>query len=88
MQTWVDERLFGWSKTSRRSWDDGSSSRGTSRSTTPHGSDDEDSGDWDHVSGWLSAFQGDKPSGQPQSRSRSTSYADLQQARASKATES
>jgi glycerol-3-phosphate O-acyltransferase/dihydroxyacetone phosphate acyltransferase len=81
--TWLDERLFGWSRSSRRgtsAWL-GSQSGDTTRHGTPEHSDGEDAADYEHV---LSALT---PSGSlsPQhSRSRAGSYADLQRLRLSK----
>lgn len=72
--TWIDERLFGWSR---------SSSRGTSawagydssRVGTPDESDQEESGDYDEVVGLI---PGHHTLSVPKSRSRNSSYADLQ----------
>jgi len=53
--TWIDERLFGWSRSARRH---DATSRSTSRATsahgTPEGSDDEDEfGDYENVVGYI-----------------------------------
>ncbi|ESK96944.1 glycerol-3-phosphate o-acyltransferase [Moniliophthora roreri MCA 2997] len=77
--TWIDERLFGWSKSARR----GTSAWGgvaidePSRAGTPDDSDEEDAGDYDNVLGLLSGH-GEQ---QLKSRSRSSSYAELQRLR-------
>jgi glycerol-3-phosphate O-acyltransferase / dihydroxyacetone phosphate acyltransferase len=83
LQTWLDERLFGWSSSSKRgtsAWA-GSPSGETTRVGTPEHSDGEDAGDYEHVLGVL------PPSGTVsphRSRSRAGSYADLQKLRLSK----
>ncbi|KAH8827842.1 glycerol-3-phosphate O-acyltransferase [Flagelloscypha sp. PMI_526] len=77
--TWLDERLFGWSRSSRR----GSWGGETPLSVgTPNDSDDEDGGDYepvlrviDGLSAPSSGLSGLKKS---DSRSRQGSYADLQ----------
>lgn len=76
--TWIDERLFGWSKSARRGT---SAWSGTvhpldepSRAGTPDDSDEEDAGDYDNVIGLL-------PEEQLKSRSRTNSYAELQRLR-------
>ena len=80
---WLDERLFGWSRSARRGtsvWAGGASSHGPSAVTSPEGSDDEDNGDYEHVLGYLPGLgigDGTRSAG----RSRSTSYADLQSLR-------
>jgi glycerol-3-phosphate O-acyltransferase / dihydroxyacetone phosphate acyltransferase len=69
-KTWLDERLFGWSRSAE-------SSRDVSRAASPQGSDDEDAGDYDdllkvpHPEGKSSKLQGQRGS-----------YADLQKLRA------
>jgi len=68
--TWLDERLFGWSRSAE-------TSREVSRAGTPRGSDDEDAGDYDDLlkvpqsEGQASKVQGQRGS-----------YADLQKLRA------
>lgn len=80
---WLDERLFGWSRSARRGtsvWAGGAASHGPSAVTSPEGSDDEDNGDYEHVLGYLPGLgigDGTRSAG----RSRSTSYADLQSLR-------
>lgn len=85
--TWIDERLFGWSRSAKRgtsAWGEFSGDEG-SRLATPDETDDEDSGDYDNVIGII-------PSGDDQlhpaqksqkSWSRQNSYADLQRLRIS-----
>ncbi|KDQ20350.1 hypothetical protein BOTBODRAFT_153041 [Botryobasidium botryosum FD-172 SS1] len=81
--TWLDERLFGWSRSARRgsnAWAGGNSNTGSvepSRQGTPDISDDEDSGDYDNVLRYLPGYEPH----QPKTRSRQQSYADLQQLR-------
>ncbi len=79
--TWLDERLFGWSQSSRK----GTSAWGgttipsveTSRVGSPDISDDEDHGDYDNVIGFLPNISSSPVglSGQP--RSLRGSFADL-----------
>jgi len=62
--TWLDERIFGWTQSSKTST---TASRETSRATSPEHSDDEDDspkgskvverGDWDDVIGMLHAHE-------------------------------
>lgn len=79
---WLDERLFGWSRSAQRgtsAWA-GAPSHGPSALPTPEGSDHEDSGDYEHVLGYLPHLgvgDGTRSTG----RSRSTSYANLQSLR-------
>ncbi|KAG9100483.1 hypothetical protein FS749_015076 [Ceratobasidium sp. UAMH 11750] len=79
---WLDERLFGWRRSARRGtsvWA-GAPSHGPSALPTPDGSDNEDSGDYEHVLGYLPHLgvgDGTRSTG----RSRSTSYANLQSLR-------
>jgi len=79
--TWIDERLFGWSRSSKRgtsAW--GGHVEDPSRINTPDDSDEEDTGDYDNVVGVLGT--GDEQSlGVYKSRSRQSSYADLQRLR-------
>ncbi|KAF9227958.1 glycerol-3-phosphate O-acyltransferase [Gyrodon lividus] len=79
--TWIDERLFGWSRNSKRgtnAWGGSTPSYDSSRPETPDESDGEDHGDYDHVIGYLPAYE-DAARGKP--RSRQGSYADLQRLR-------
>jgi glycerol-3-phosphate O-acyltransferase/dihydroxyacetone phosphate acyltransferase len=81
--TWLDERLFGWSRSSRRgtsAWL-GTPSGDTTRHGTPEHSDSEDAGDYEHV---LSALGTSGTLSPQHSRSRAGSYADLQRLRLSK----
>ncbi|KAH8099482.1 glycerol-3-phosphate O-acyltransferase [Cristinia sonorae] len=81
--TWLDERLFGWSRSARRgtsAWaGDVNKSHEPSRAPTPDGSSDEE-GDYDNLLGYL-----EKKAMSPRLRSRSlqSSYADLQKLRRS-----
>lgn len=74
--TWLDERIFGWTRSAKR----GTSAWGGSRSTEPSAppsadnSDDEGLGDYDNVLGYLPGLSGSR-------RSHHTSYADLQSLR-------
>ncbi|KAF7363415.1 Glycerol-3-phosphate o-acyltransferase [Mycena sanguinolenta] len=75
--TWLDERLFGWSRSSSGTSAWGGNSADASRVGTPNESEDEDAGDYDNVIAFLpgSAPQTSNP------RSRQSSYADLQRLR-------
>ncbi|KAF8479349.1 hypothetical protein DFH94DRAFT_749242 [Russula ochroleuca] len=67
---WLDERLFGWSRSAE-------TSREVSRAGSPRGSDDEDAGDYDNL---LKVTQTEGISSEVQGRRGS--YADLQKLRA------
>ncbi|KAN0133745.1 hypothetical protein V8E53_008469 [Lactarius tabidus] len=83
--SWLDERLFGWSRSAGR----GTSvwagpppkSPDISRPTSPDASDDEDTGDYEHVLGVLRPDNGHSSPNRAQSRSQHGSYADLQKLR-------
>lgn len=78
--TWLDERLFGWSRSAKRgtsAWLGGSEY--PSRAATPSLSDDEESGDYDHVIRLLPPHEEQSNTGK--ARSRQSSYADLQRLR-------
>ncbi|KAJ3987301.1 glycerol-3-phosphate O-acyltransferase [Lentinula detonsa] len=80
--TWIDERLFGWSRSANRgtsAWA-GSSVEESSYAGTPDDSDEEDAGDYDHVIGLVPGHDDHSSS---KSRSRNSSYADLQRLRLS-----
>jgi len=82
---WLDDRLFGWSRSARRgtsAWA-GSlpRSRDTSRTASPEVSDDEDTGDYDNVLGILHPDDGHVTPNRVGSQSRHGSYADLQNLR-------
>jgi glycerol-3-phosphate O-acyltransferase / dihydroxyacetone phosphate acyltransferase len=80
--TWIDERLFGWSRSSRRgtsAWE-GHTGYDSSRIGTPDDSDEEDAGDYDNVIGMIPGHD-DLSGSSHKSRSRNTSYADLQKLR-------
>ncbi|KAL4067595.1 hypothetical protein V8B97DRAFT_2092053 [Scleroderma yunnanense] len=79
--TWIDERLFGWSRTAKRGtsvWGESTPGRDSSRAGTPDESEEEDHGDYDHVINFIPAYE-DASRGKP--RSRQGSYADLQRLR-------
>jgi len=81
--TWIDERLFGWSRSAKHgtsAW--GGSTEDISRAGTPDGTDDEDTGDYENVIGFIPAYE-DQPNLAHNSRSRQSSYADLQRLRVS-----
>ena len=81
--TWLDERLFGWSHSSKRgtsAWGGTTPSQMSSRPETPDISDDEDHGDYDHVVHILHAYE---DTSRNKIRSRHGSYADLQKLRMS-----
>jgi len=78
--TWLDERLFGWSKSSRRgtsAWAGTISSVEASRVGTPDVSDDEDHGDYDNVIGFLPNTASSPVSLSRQPKSLRGSFADL-----------
>jgi glycerol-3-phosphate O-acyltransferase / dihydroxyacetone phosphate acyltransferase len=79
--TWLDERLFGWSRSAHRgtsAWGE-SSSLETSRTATPDMSDEEEEGDYDNVIDYLGSYMGTSPSEKRlRSKSMRGSYADLQ----------
>lgn len=82
--TWIDERLFGWSRSAKRgtsAWGGFSGDEG-SRLATPDESDDEDVGDYDNVIGIIPTAD-DQHSPAQKSRSHQNSYADLQRLRLS-----
>lgn len=71
--TWMDERLFGWSRTARRGTD-----TPANRLQTPDESEEEDYWDYDHVINFIPAYE-DASLGKL--RGRQGSYADLQRLR-------
>ncbi|KAF7322955.1 Glycerol-3-phosphate o-acyltransferase [Mycena chlorophos] len=76
--TWLDERLFGWSRSASRgtsAWA-GHNSADPSRLNTPADSEDEDAGDYENV---LRLLPGEPATST--SRSRQNSYADLKRLR-------
>ncbi|KAH8117421.1 glycerol-3-phosphate O-acyltransferase [Phellopilus nigrolimitatus] len=79
--TWLDERLFGWSRSADRgtsAWG-GQISQQPSTVGSPNITDDEeDGGDYEHVLGFLPS-DGDGTPSRRRSRSLRSSYADLQQ---------
>lgn len=81
LQTWLDERLFGWSKSASRgtsAWA-GTSSHEISRAATPDISDEEDGpGDYDNLLGVLDSK---KNTSHSRARSARSSYADIQKLR-------
>lgn len=81
--TWLDERLFGWSRSSKRgtsAWGGVSNSTDASRIGSPDHSEGEDAGDYEDVIGFL-PVSADQATSKP--RSRQNSYADLQRLRLS-----
>lgn len=84
--TWLDERIFGWSRSSKRgtsAWGgtSGTGSEYPSRIGTPHESDDEEAGDYDNVIGLLNVHHEEHHPKSAKARSRQNSYADLQRLR-------
>ncbi|EAU88568.2 glycerol-3-phosphate O-acyltransferase [Coprinopsis cinerea okayama7 len=75
--TWLDERLFGWSQSARRGTSAWGGHDDISRVATPDESEEEDNGDYDNVVGIL------HDDGLARTRSRNSSYADLQRLRMS-----
>ena len=78
-QTWLDERLFGWSRSAWRgtsAWS-GTRSQDISRAPSPDASEDE-TGDYDNVLGYLEGRSAQSPR---TGRSHQSSYADLQRLR-------
>ncbi|KAG6818143.1 hypothetical protein H0H87_000048 [Tephrocybe sp. NHM501043] len=79
--TWIDERLFGWSRSAKRgtsAWN-GFSGDESSRIGTPDESDDEDTGDYDNVVGMIPSTDELMVNQKP--KSRQSSFADLQRLR-------
>ncbi|KAG6334583.1 hypothetical protein ID866_4506 [Astraeus odoratus] len=79
--TWIDERLFGWSRTAKRgtsAWGGSTPGRDNSRPQTPDESEEEDQGDYDHVINFIPAYE---DASRGKLRSRQGSYADLQRLR-------
>ncbi|KAI1795960.1 glycerol-3-phosphate O-acyltransferase [Ganoderma leucocontextum] len=77
--TWLDERLFGWSRSAKRgtsAWA-GTRSHDISRVATPDASDDEDAPDYDD----FIVPSGDGHSLATRPRSQRSSYADIQRLR-------
>ena len=83
-QTWLDERLFGWSRSARRgtsAWA-GTRSHEISRAATPDASDEEDAPDYDDLLAVPGGLDG-AHSLAARPRSQRSSYADLQRLRRS-----
>jgi len=82
---WLDERLFGWSRSAGRGTSAWAGplprSRDVSRAASPEVSDDEDTGDYDNVLGILRSDDGPANPNRAESRSQQGSYADLQKLR-------
>lgn len=79
--TWIDERLFGWSRSAKcgtSAWGESTPTQDSSRPVTPDLSDDEDHGDYDHAVNYISAYE---DASRHKVRSRQGSYADLQRLR-------
>lgn len=82
--TWIDERLFGWSRSAHRgtsAWGGVTPINDTSRSGTPNETDDEEAPDYDNVLGYFPDQEQPGSPRVPKSRSRNSSYADLQRLR-------
>ncbi|KAK7014890.1 hypothetical protein R3P38DRAFT_2998217 [Favolaschia claudopus] len=77
--TWLDERLFGWSRSSTRGTSAWGGTPLASRGGTPNESEDEDAGDYDNVIAFLPNSSASLAASKP--RSRQSSYADLQRLR-------
>ena len=73
--TWIDERLFGWTRSSKRGTSAWSGVEDPSTANTPDESDEEEAGDYDDVVGLI------PPNDDQDTRSRQNSYADLQRLR-------
>lgn len=82
--TWIDERLFGWSRSAKRGTSAWSGNPGDepSRIGTPDDTDEEDTGDYDNVVGIVTSSEDMNA----KTRSRQSSYADLQRLRHTHAT--
>ncbi|KAI0273599.1 glycerol-3-phosphate O-acyltransferase [Gloeopeniophorella convolvens] len=82
---WLDERLFGWSRSAERgtsAWAGPQPrSQDISRAPSPDASDDEDTGDYDNVLDLLRPVEGQPTPSRARSRSQHGSYADLQKLR-------
>ncbi|KAI0306605.1 glycerol-3-phosphate O-acyltransferase [Multifurca ochricompacta] len=82
---WLDERLFGWSRSAGRGTSAWAGlpplSRDISRTASPEASDDEDTGDYDNVLSVLRSDDGHITPNRARSRSQHGSYADLQKLR-------
>lgn len=79
--TWLDERLFGWSRSAHRGnnvWDGGTPTMELSRAATPDVSDSGEEGDYDNVIAYLGSYTGLNSAYRTRSRSLRGSYADLQ----------
>jgi glycerol-3-phosphate O-acyltransferase/dihydroxyacetone phosphate acyltransferase len=76
--TWIDERLFGWTRSAKRGTSAWCGVDDPSRANTPapDETDEEDVGDYDNVVGLIPANDD-----QDKTRSRQNSYADLQRLR-------
>ncbi|KAJ3539417.1 hypothetical protein NM688_g6363 [Phlebia brevispora] len=79
--TWLDERLFGWSRSANIGRDEWASSAQDSKSTDPEVDfSDDEIGDYDDLLGYL---DGKNAPGAARSRGERNSYADLQKLRRS-----
>lgn len=78
--TWIDERLFGWSRSSKRGTSAWSGFEDPSRINTPDETDEEDAGDYDDVIGLIPAND-DQGLATHKGRNGQSSYADLQRLR-------
>jgi glycerol-3-phosphate O-acyltransferase/dihydroxyacetone phosphate acyltransferase len=79
--TWIDERVFGWSRSAKRGTSAWAGFMDESRVGTPDYTDDEDGGDYDDVITMIPSY--DDLSSMTKPKSRQSSYADLQKLRMS-----
>jgi len=80
--TWLDERLFGWSRSAKRGtsvWGGSAISAEPSRAPSPDFSDEEETGDYESVVG----IYGNDLAALQRIKSRNSSYADLQRLKGS-----
>lgn len=81
--TWLDERLFGWTRSVRGSSEGIVSENGEIIEPGPgdEDDDDDDTGDYDDVFGLLHKYEGQQAATKLRPKSGRSSYADLQQLR-------
>jgi len=86
--TWIDERLFGWSRSAKHgtsAWSGLPTPSIESHNGTPNETDDEEAPDYDNVLGFFPEQEQSVTPRGSKSRSRNNSYADLQRLRMSNA---